>query len=90
VLDQWRVAADADTRDLIFDVSTIIATISARVTLMSGDLMAAGTPAGVRICFKPPKYVDLGDFMSIEILWIGVLENESASGENERGGTRTD
>ncbi len=66
----------ANTRDLIFDVPTIIATLSAGVTLMPGDVIATGTPAGVGIGFKPPKYLVSGDVARIEIGGIGVLEND--------------
>jgi 2-keto-4-pentenoate hydratase/2-oxohepta-3-ene-1,7-dioic acid hydratase in catechol pathway len=67
---------DANTRDLIFDVPTIIETISAGVTLVPGDVIATGTPAGVGIGFTPPKYVVPGDIARIDIAGIGVLENE--------------
>ena len=67
---------NANTRDLIFDVPTIVATISAGVTLMPGDVIATGTPAGVGIGFKPPKYLTDGDVVRIEIAGIGVLEND--------------
>jgi 2-keto-4-pentenoate hydratase/2-oxohepta-3-ene-1,7-dioic acid hydratase in catechol pathway len=67
---------DANTRDLIFDIPTIIATISAGVTLAPGDVIASGTPAGVGIGFKPPKYVVPGDVARIEIANIGILQNE--------------
>src|SRR5580698_3351770 len=67
---------DANTRDLIFDIPTIIATISAGVTLVPGDVIASGTPAGVGIGFKPPKYVVPGDVARIEIAGIGVLQNQ--------------
>ena len=67
---------DANTRDLIFDVPTIIATIAAGVTLIPGDVIATGTPAGVGIGFTPPKYLAPGDVARIEIQGIGVLENE--------------
>jgi 2-keto-4-pentenoate hydratase/2-oxohepta-3-ene-1,7-dioic acid hydratase in catechol pathway len=66
---------DANTRDLIFDVPTIIETISAGVTLVPGDVIATGTPAGVGIGFSPPKYLIPGDVARIEIGGIGVLEN---------------
>ena len=66
---------NANTRDLIFDVPTIIATISAGVTLVPGDVIATGTPAGVGIGFKPPKYLVAGDVARIAIAGIGVLEN---------------
>ena len=67
---------EANTRDLIFDIPKIIATISAGVTLTPGDIIASGTPAGVGIGFKPPKYVVPGDVARIEIAGIGVLQNE--------------
>lgn len=64
----------ANTRDLIFDVPTIIAAISAGVTLQPGDVIATGTPAGVGIGFEPPKYLVPGDVARVEIGGIGVLE----------------
>jgi 2-keto-4-pentenoate hydratase/2-oxohepta-3-ene-1,7-dioic acid hydratase in catechol pathway len=66
---------DANTRALIFDVPTLIETISAGLTLMPGDIIATGTPAGVGIGFDPPKYLRPGDVVRIEIAGIGVLEN---------------
>ena len=53
----------------------VIATISAGVTLRSGDVIATGTPAGVGIGFDPPRYLKPGDVMRVEIDGIGVLEN---------------
>lgn len=66
---------DANTRDLIFDVPSIIAAISNGITLLPGDVIATGTPAGVGIGFDPPKYLVPGDVMRVEISGIGVLEN---------------
>jgi 2-keto-4-pentenoate hydratase/2-oxohepta-3-ene-1,7-dioic acid hydratase in catechol pathway len=66
---------DANTRDLIFDVPTLIETISAGITLIPGDIIATGTPAGVGIGFSPPRYLRPGDVVRIEIPPIGVLEN---------------
>jgi len=65
----------APLRDLIFDVPTIIETISAFVPLEVGDLIATGTPAGVGIGFKPPKYLKAGDEVRIAIDGIGELVN---------------
>ena len=70
-----EVRQTANTRDLIFDIPTIIATISAGVTLIPGDIIATGTPAGVGIGFTPPKYLRDGDVVRIEIDGIGALEN---------------
>ena len=66
---------NANTRDFIFDIPTLIECISAGITLYPGDLIATGTPAGVGIGFKPPKYLKQGDVVKIEIGGIGVLEN---------------
>jgi 2-keto-4-pentenoate hydratase/2-oxohepta-3-ene-1,7-dioic acid hydratase in catechol pathway len=73
VNDEMR--QDANTRLLIFDVPTLIATISAGITLLPGDIIATGTPVGVGIGFNPPRYLQPGDRVRIEIGGIGVLEN---------------
>ena len=65
----------SNTRYLIFDIPTIIATISAGVTLRAGDIIATGTPAGVGIGFDPPRFLKAGDVVRVEIEGIGVLEN---------------
>jgi 2-keto-4-pentenoate hydratase/2-oxohepta-3-ene-1,7-dioic acid hydratase in catechol pathway len=72
---------DARTPDLIFDIATLIETISAGITLMPGDLIATGTPAGVGIGFTPPRYLQGGDRVRIEIDGIGVLENPVVAGQ---------
>ncbi len=66
---------DANTRDLIFDIPTIIATLSAGITLQPGDVIATGTPAGVGIGFKPPRFLRTGDSMTISIDRLGTLTN---------------
>ena len=65
----------ARLRDLIFDVPTIIQAVSAYVPLDPGDLIATGTPAGVGIGFKPPRYLKPGDTVKISISGIGELTN---------------
>ncbi len=66
---------DASTADLIFDIPTLIETLSAGITLYPGDVIATGTPVGVGIGFNPPKYLKPGDVVRVEIDGIGVLEN---------------
>jgi 2-keto-4-pentenoate hydratase/2-oxohepta-3-ene-1,7-dioic acid hydratase in catechol pathway len=66
----------SNTGLLIFDIPTIIETLSAGITLQPGDVIATGTPAGVGIGFDPPKYLRGGDVVRIEIGGIGVLENK--------------
>lgn len=71
---------DANTRDLIFDIPTLVETISAAVTLYPGDVIATGTPAGVGIGFTPPRYLAPGDRVRIEVEGIGTLVNPVAAG----------
>jgi len=66
---------DSNTGLLIFDVPTIIETIAAGLTLLPGDVIATGTPAGVGIGFKPPRYLVDGDRVHCQIDGIGLLEN---------------
>ncbi len=66
---------DANTAQLIFDVPTLIETISAGVTVLPGDIIATGTPAGVGIGFDPPRYLKAGDEVAMEISGIGRLSN---------------
>ncbi|MBP0464945.1 fumarylacetoacetate hydrolase family protein [Roseomonas sp. PWR1] len=68
----------APVEDLIFGIPTLIATISAAITLEPGDIIATGTPAGVGIGFSPPKFLKAGDRVRIEVPGIGVLENPVA------------
>jgi 2-keto-4-pentenoate hydratase/2-oxohepta-3-ene-1,7-dioic acid hydratase in catechol pathway len=66
---------DATVRDLIFDIPTLIATISRAITLEPGDIIATGTPSGVGIGFKPPRYLRPGDIVLTAIEPIGSLSN---------------
>lgn len=66
---------DGNTELLMFDVPTLIESISAGITLCPGDVIATGTPAGVGAGFDPPRFLKSGDRVRIEIPPIGVLEN---------------
>ena len=68
----------ASIRDLIFDIPTLIETLSATMTLYPGDIIATGTPAGVGIGHKPPLYLKPGDTVSVSISGIGTLSNPVA------------
>ncbi|MGH9055662.1 MAG: fumarylacetoacetate hydrolase family protein [Acidimicrobiales bacterium] len=65
----------ASTADLIFDIPTLIATISAGLTLEPGDIICTGTPAGVGIGFDPPRFLHTGDEVEIHVAGIGTLRN---------------
>ena len=66
---------NASTTDLIFDIPTLIETLSAGITLYPGDVIATGTPAGVGLGLKPPVFLKKGDVVRIEIDGIGTLQN---------------
>ena len=60
---------------LIFDVPTIISVLSAGMTLLAGDIIATGTPAGVGMGFTPPKYLQPGDEVVVDVTGVGELRN---------------
>ena len=63
-------------KDMIFNIPTIIETLSKSMTLVEGDIIATGTPSGVGIGFDPPKFLKSGDKVKISIDPIGILEND--------------
>lgn len=66
---------DSNTRELVFDCPKLVETISTMCTLEPGDVVSTGTPAGVGLAFKPPKFLVAGDTVRIEIDGLGTLEN---------------
>ncbi|MFZ9177375.1 MAG: fumarylacetoacetate hydrolase family protein, partial [Burkholderiaceae bacterium] len=67
---------DSRTSELIFDIPTLIATLSAGISLQPGDIIATGTPVGVGIGFTPPKFLQAGDVVKVAIEGIGEIENK--------------
>jgi 2-keto-4-pentenoate hydratase/2-oxohepta-3-ene-1,7-dioic acid hydratase in catechol pathway len=70
-----EVMQDWNTDDMIFDVPTIIAFLSASKTLLPGTVILTGTPHGVGFARNPPVWLKAGDSVSIEIEKIGTLTN---------------
>jgi 2-keto-4-pentenoate hydratase/2-oxohepta-3-ene-1,7-dioic acid hydratase in catechol pathway len=60
---------------LIFPVPEIIAVLSSGLSLLPGDIIATGTPAGVGMGFRPPKYLQPGDEVVVDITGVGELRN---------------
>jgi 2-keto-4-pentenoate hydratase/2-oxohepta-3-ene-1,7-dioic acid hydratase in catechol pathway len=69
---------DGPTENMIFDIPTLIETISRGITLYPGDVIATGTPAGVGMGMKPPRYLKAGDVVRVEIDGLGAIENTFA------------
>ncbi|KAK4932278.1 hypothetical protein LTR66_015980 [Elasticomyces elasticus] len=72
---------EATIGDLIFSIPTLIATISAGQTLQAGDVIATGTPAGVGFGFRPMKFLQTGDEISISVTGLGTLTNQVAASD---------
>ena len=70
-----EVMQSASTDDLVFDVATLVSTISQGITLSPGDLIVTGTPSGVGAARKPPVFMKPGDVCEVEVERIGVLRN---------------
>ncbi|HMO46455.1 MAG TPA: fumarylacetoacetate hydrolase family protein [Rubrivivax sp.] len=69
-----EVRQDDNTRDMIYNVWEQIAYLSTVMTLEPGDVLATGTPSGVAVAMKPPRFVQVGDVMRVEIERIGHIE----------------
>ena len=70
-----EVRQDSNTKNLIFDCFAIVEHLSTAFTLEPGDVVATGTPAGVGISMKPPRLLEVGDVVRVEIERIGAIEN---------------
>ncbi len=70
-----QLMQDQNTSDMIFDVPTLIESLSSTMTLRPGTILLTGTPSGVGFARNPPVWLRSGDQVRIEISGIGVLEN---------------
>lgn len=66
---------EARLSNLIFDIPTLIATLSRSLTLLPGDIIATGTPVGVGIGFTPPRFLRQGDVVRVAATGLGQLRN---------------
>ncbi|MFS8972967.1 fumarylacetoacetate hydrolase family protein [Cupriavidus necator] len=60
------------TATMVFDVATVVSYVSRFMTLLPGDLIATGTPPGVGMGFKPPRFLKAGDTMRLGVDGLGV------------------
>jgi len=61
----------SNTRNMVFGVAKLVSYISRYMTLMPGDVISTGTPAGVGLGLKPPTYLKAGDVMELGIEGLG-------------------
>lgn len=69
----------SNTRNMIFDLDDVIHELSRGMTLKAGTVIALGTPEGVGMGFKPPRFLKPGDVVTCRIEGIGTLKNRIAS-----------
>jgi len=70
-----RLFQDGNTAELIFNIPFLIAFISATITLLPGDILTTGTPAGIGSAHKPPVYLRKGDRIECTVEGIGRQDN---------------
>ena len=71
-----EIRQDSNTSDLVFGVREIIAFVSQGTTLEKGSLILTGTPGGVALGMKPPKWLTDGDVVEVSIEGVGVIRNK--------------
>lgn len=69
------VLQDSNTDNLIFNVPTLVSRISSAMTLVPGDVISTGTPAGVGVFRDPKILLKAGDYMETWVEGIGTLKN---------------
>ena len=70
-----EVRQQSNTKELIYNCFEMVAHLSQAMTLEPGDLILTGTPSGVGIGFKPPRWLKAGDVVRVEIDNIGAIES---------------
>lgn len=70
-----RLLQSSNTRELVYDVPTLVSFLSEIFTLMPGDIVATGTPGGLAKFRNPTAFMEIGDICAIEIEQLGRLSN---------------
>ena len=70
-----EVVQDANTSQMLHDTASLVAIISAVMTLEPGDVIVTGSPAGVGAAKTPPRFLHAGDACEVEVEGIGTLRN---------------
>lgn len=71
-----KMMQDGNTSNFIFDVPFVISYVSQFMTLLPGDVISTGTPAGVGLGFNPPVYLKAGDVVELGIEGLGTSRQE--------------
>jgi 2,4-didehydro-3-deoxy-L-rhamnonate hydrolase len=70
-----KIMQSGNTRDMVFDIPTLIENISADITLLPGDIISTGTPSGVGIFMDPPVVLEVGNVVECHVEGIGSIIN---------------
>jgi len=62
---------NSSTAEMIFDVPTLVSYLTEFMTLLPGDVISTGTPAGVGLGMKPPQYLKAGDVVELGVEGLG-------------------
>ncbi len=74
-----EIRQDSSTANMIFDVATLVSYVSEFMTLLPGDVISTGTPAGVGLGMKPPQYLKAGDVVELGIDGLGESRQQVVS-----------
>ncbi len=74
-----KMVQDSNTDDLIFNIPFLVSYISQFMTLLPGDIISTGTPAGVGLGFNPPVYLKPGDVVELGIDGLGTSKQTCAA-----------
>ena len=80
---------DGSTHQMIHSVGDVLAHVSRTITLLPGDLLATGTPAGVGYARKPPRLLTPGDVVEVEVERLGKVRNTIVSSDSRNLGQLT-
>lgn len=73
---------DGNTDDLVFNIPQLVSYISQFMTLLPGDIVSTGTPAGVGLGFNPPVYLKPGDIVELGIDGLGTSKQPVIAYDN--------
>lgn len=79
-----KMLQDSNTDDLIFNIPNLVSYISQFMTLLPGDIISTGTPAGVGLGMNPPLYLQPGDVMELGIDGLGISKQVAVAYKSDK------
>lgn len=76
---------DSSTSDLVFNIPILVSYISRYMTLLPGDIVSTGTPFGVGLGLKPPRYLKAGDVVELGIDGLGFQRQKAVAYSEKKG-----